>query len=207
VYRSRTILALLLPVAALATACATLPMPSKLHRYAYPKEAFIRDPKRPYRVLGVVRSKAEYNSLNPDFEESALCRNYFNKAVADLVRIARKQDADAVVEVRAVTFLIDGRTEMYPQAECADDGEGGQVLVQGLAVKWTDGPAGLASAKPTRPTAEVRPEPSAYPAEDLDGDNRRPARKRRKAPDAETGFTPAPVGVPRPDQPAFIRAD
>ncbi len=117
-------------------ACSSMPTP-KHKAYSFPKElAFFGDVQRPYQVLGVVRAKSNFISLDPNHEENALCHNYFNKAVRDLVKIAKTQGGDAVIDVKSVVFLEDGRREMYPSAECSDDGMEGQVLCQAIAVKW-----------------------------------------------------------------------
>jgi hypothetical protein len=179
---------LLVSLLALFGACSTLPTP-KLTRFAFPKGAFVQPPKRAYKVLGTVRSKAEYNTLNMDFDETLLCKNFFNKAVADLVRIAKKEGADAVVDVRSVTFLMDGHSELHSGPECSDDGEGGQVLVVGQAVKWAEEPA----KEPARSA-------SPYPLEDLEPDPKlKPVVK--KAPRPRQHAPAPPPFVPRPDQP------
>jgi hypothetical protein len=117
------------------TACATLP--DVHHKWtSFPKEAFVEKPSRPYTVIGRVRSKVDYQSLDPNNEEGKLCRNYYNQAVKKLVEYAKAKGADAVIEVRAVVFLMDGRNEKYKQPECADDGGEGQALAEGFAVKW-----------------------------------------------------------------------
>lgn len=121
---------------ALAAGCAGVPKVSH-GRYSFPQgEAQFGNSERPYEVLGLVRSKAEFATLDPDVEERVLCQNYFNKAVRDLVKIAKKRGADAVLDLRSVTFFPDGRVETYEAAECSDEGDEGQVLVQGVAVKW-----------------------------------------------------------------------
>jgi len=126
----------------LFNACATLPEPSH-DTFHFPKDkAFIEIPKRRYTVLGQVRSKVDYSSI--DFKHwddeshgsSKLCVNYYNKAAKDLVRRAEDKGADAVIKVRSVVFFEDGRREEFPSPECAEDGEEGQVLLQGIAVKW-----------------------------------------------------------------------
>ena len=121
---------------ALLTGCSTLPSVS--HKdYSFPKEkAFFGDVKRGYTTFGLVRTKVNYQSLDPQREEDDLCRNYFNKAVIDLTKMAEEKGADGVIDVKSVIFLEDGRTESYPTPECADDGIEGQVLAQGIAVKW-----------------------------------------------------------------------
>lgn len=128
-------------------ACTTLPTP-KFTSYPYPKDrAFVGDVSREYQTLGMVRTKVNFPSLDPNREEAELCRNYYNKAVLDLVRRARDQGADAVIDVKSVVFLEDGRQEFYPTPECADDGQEGQILAQGIAVKWKPAP------KPLKPGA------------------------------------------------------
>jgi hypothetical protein len=93
-------------------------------------------PTRPFEFVGWVKTKVNYVTLDPQHDEAQLCENYFNKAVRDLVKQARDHGGDAVIEVRSVVFLVDGRQETYPKAECADDGEEGQVLAVGKAIKW-----------------------------------------------------------------------
>ena len=116
--------------------CSTLP-PSKYKHYAFPKnEAFYGNTQRPYRTLGSVRSKVDYDSLDDNHEEKDLCTNYFNKSVRDLVSMAKKKGGDAVIDVKSVVYLEDGKQESYPRAECSDDGMEGQSLTQGIAVKW-----------------------------------------------------------------------
>lgn len=105
-------------------------------KYAFPKEAFIGEPDRPYEALGLVRTRVNFPSLDPRHDESQLCANYFNKAARDLLNRAREQGGDAVIDIKSVVFLIDGRSEVHPTPECSDDGAEGQVLAQGIAVKW-----------------------------------------------------------------------
>jgi hypothetical protein len=116
--------------------CATLPTP-KHKDYSFPEEkAFFGNVKRPYETLGLVRSKVNFQTLDPNREETELCRNYFNKAVRDLVEFSKKKGGDAVIDVKSVVFLEDGRHELYSTPECSDDGMEGQILAQGIAVKW-----------------------------------------------------------------------
>jgi hypothetical protein len=116
--------------------CSSVPAP-KFHAYVFPKNVYLGDVGRPYAVLGPVRSRVDYPSLDPQREEKDLCRNYFNKAARDLLKYARKQGADAVIDLKSVVFLVDGRTETYSDPECSDDGAQGQVLAQGVAIRWT----------------------------------------------------------------------
>lgn len=120
-------------------ACSSSPQP-QFKRFAFPKNAYSGDIQRPYIVLGPVRSRVDYPSLDVVHEEKELCHNYFNKAARDLVKYAKKQGADAVIDVKSVVFLVDGRTELHQAPECSDDGATGQVLAQGIAVKWKGGP-------------------------------------------------------------------
>jgi len=129
-------LVLLSILVALCTfACTTLPAP-KFSRYSFPKNAFIEPVTRAYEKVGTVRAKVNFPTLDPTRDEDALCRNYFNKAVADLVRMAQKKGADAVIEVRSVVFYEGAKSDTFSTPECADDGEEGQALAQGIAVKW-----------------------------------------------------------------------
>lgn len=129
-------IALLLPGVLALVSCATLPTP-KVSRHSWPKgEAFIGDVKRPYQALGLAKTKVNYNTLDPEVDEHALCRNYFNKAAIDLVKRAKKAGGDAVIDIQSVVFLEDGRMERYKTPECSDDGAEGQVLAQGIVVKW-----------------------------------------------------------------------
>jgi hypothetical protein len=143
------LLALALPAA--FGACQTLPKP-KIRKYEWPSEAYLDTPKRAFEVVGQVKTKVNYPSLTDEWEDDDLCRNFFNKAVIDLVSRARDVRADAVIEVRSVTFFQDGKSETFPRAECVDDGAEGQVLAQGTVVRWkreADEPSG--QAVPLRP--------------------------------------------------------
>jgi hypothetical protein len=115
-------------------------MPSTNHKnFAFPDtHAFYGNVKRPYQTLGIVRAKVNFVSLDPNREENDLCRNYFNKSVRDLVKFAKDKGGDAVIDVKSVVFLENGKSELYPSAECADDGMEGQVLSQGIAIRWKE---------------------------------------------------------------------
>ncbi|NDG83788.1 MAG: hypothetical protein EBX52_01975 [Proteobacteria bacterium] len=91
---------------------------------------------RPFEVMGWVRSKAVWPTLDQDQYNEGLCRNYFNKAARGLLQEAKKAGADAVIQVRSVVFLLDGKVGEYPTAECSDDGAEGEVLVRGIAIKF-----------------------------------------------------------------------
>jgi hypothetical protein len=105
-------------------------------RFHFPKDAYIEPVKRPYTVIGTVRSKVNFTSLDAARDENELCKNYYNKAVADLVKYAKAKQGDAVIDVRSVVFLETLQAEMYKTPECSDDGGEGQILAQGTAVKW-----------------------------------------------------------------------
>lgn len=120
----------------ISISCSTLPT-EKHEKYLFPKdEAFVGGVERPYKVLGRVRAKMDYQSFDIAQEDLNLCKNYYNKAVKDLVKMAQKKGGDAVVDVKSVVFLENGRQEVYTTPECADDGMEGQVLTQGIAIKW-----------------------------------------------------------------------
>lgn len=121
----------------LISACATVPEP-KMEKYLFPKDvAYHGDAKgRPYEKLGLVRARHDFPTLDPNHDEKELCQNYFNKTVHDLVKEAKKQGGDAVIEVRSVVFFEDGTSQLYKTPECSDDGQEGQILTQGIAIKW-----------------------------------------------------------------------
>jgi hypothetical protein len=136
----------------LVSACATPPDEKVRHpRYSYPEAlVFSETPTgefkdRPYEIMGWVRSKAEWPTLDQNNYSEGLCRNYFNKAVRGLIKEAKKAGADAVMQVRSVVFLLDGKVGEYPTPECSDDGAEGEVLVRGIAIKF----------KPLEKTEEV----------------------------------------------------
>lgn len=110
----------------------------KVHRF--PQDAVLFDrpsmKDKPYEVLGRVRTKVNFPSLDGQREDTTLCKNYFNKAAKDLLSRAKKAGGDAVMEFRSVTFMMDGKSELHKTAECADDGEEGQVLAEGYVIKW-----------------------------------------------------------------------
>jgi hypothetical protein len=109
-----------------------------MQAYSFPKDtAIVGDAKgRHYEKLGTVRTRVDFNSLDPTHEERTLCNNYFNKAVRDLVKQAKEQGGDAVIDVKSIVFYDDGQSKTFTTAECSDDGQQGQVLAQGIVVKW-----------------------------------------------------------------------
>ncbi|MFZ9596116.1 MAG: hypothetical protein ACO3A2_08565 [Bdellovibrionia bacterium] len=120
----------------LGLSCSSLPAP-RFTPHSFPKGmAFIGPVKRPYEVLGTVRSRVEFISLDDQHEEGDLCQNAFNESVETLVKLAQKKGGQAVIDVRSVVFLEDGRRETYPTPECSDDGAEGQILTQATAIRW-----------------------------------------------------------------------
>ncbi len=133
----------------LLASCASAPdlLPERHNRYRFPRErVYIEEPEgkeagRPYQPLGWVKSKATWSTLDQDPNSPRLCRNYFNKAAKSLLEEAQKAGADAVIKVRSVVLLLDGKLEFHPRAECSDDGAEGEVLLQGIAIKFKPFPS------------------------------------------------------------------
>lgn len=117
-------------------------LPERHTRHRFPKDrVYIEEPigkdtGRPYLPLGWVKSKASWSTMDQDPNSPRLCRNYFNKAAKSLLDEAIKAGADAVIKVRSVVLLLDGKLEFHPGAECSDDGAEGEVLLQGIAIKF-----------------------------------------------------------------------
>jgi hypothetical protein len=124
-----------------------MPKPPKVPNYKFPAEVFVDEPKRPYTPIGTVRAKENFMSLTSDLETEAVCKNFYRKAMIDLLKYARAKGADAVINAKSVVFLEDGRVEMYKTPECSDDGGEGQILAQGTAVIWKPAPAPSAVPK------------------------------------------------------------
>jgi hypothetical protein len=123
-------------------ACSTLPE-AKYKKYDFPDgKAFVDEkPVRRFKVLGPVRVRVNYSSLNPEREEQELCRNYYNKGVHDLLKRAHRDlKADAVIEIRSVVYFMDGKSKKYSAPECADDGNEGQILMEGQAIRYLPDP-------------------------------------------------------------------
>ena len=91
---------------------------------------------REYQILGWVRSKAHWPTLHEEGYNEGLCRNYFNKTSRSLLKEAKKVGADAVIQVRSVVFMLDGRVQEFPTPECSDDGAEGEILLRGIAIKF-----------------------------------------------------------------------
>jgi hypothetical protein len=119
--------------------CSTLP-DVPYEKFSYPKGVYSGKPKRPYKVLGEVKARVEFPTLDMNREEDRLCENYFKKALTDLLKYAKDAGGDAVVEAKSVTFLLGGKMETHDKAECSDDGADGQILARGFAIKWLPDP-------------------------------------------------------------------
>ena len=135
--RSPLILTLLL-----LSACAT-GLPEERHaKYAFPSEKVFNElptgefENRPYEVLGWVKARATFPTMEQEQNSPSLCRNYFNKAVKSLLTEAYKAGGEAVIRVRSVVMFMDGKFKEYPTPECSDDGAEGEVLVRGVAIKY-----------------------------------------------------------------------
>jgi hypothetical protein len=130
-------------VSALGYGCATLPEPKHEH-FQFPQDkAFVGKPERKYEVLGSVKSKISFQTIDPEaagVSDKKLCRNYYNAAVQKLVEYAKAKGADAVMDVRSTVFFMDGTSKNYEKPECFDDGAEGQVLTQGIAIKFLPDP-------------------------------------------------------------------
>ena len=139
--------AALVPFAALFWGACTTTLPEIKHpKFSFPESAYLGDVKRPYVKLGLVKSRVDYPTLDPNREEKDLCNNYYNKGVRDLLKRARNVGADAIIQVKSVVFLEDGKVETYSTPECSDDGAEGQVLLEAIAIKWKPEPSPSPSA-------------------------------------------------------------
>lgn len=123
-------------------ACATS-LPKERHDvHRFPEKlVFVEEPtgefkNKPYEVLGWVRSQAQYPTMEQDPNNGRLCRNYYNKAAAELLKEAKKAKAEAVIKVRSVVLLMDGKVEEHVTPECSDDGAEGEILLRGIAIRW-----------------------------------------------------------------------
>jgi hypothetical protein len=132
----------------LTVACSTLPSP-EVKRHVFPREGvFLGEPERLYDVVGTVRSKATWSTLLlPEMDEQLLCRNYYNRAAQDLLGHAKKAGGDAVMQVRSVVFLLTGKRKTHPTPECSDDGETGEILLEGVAIRYRKPPLPVLSPR------------------------------------------------------------
>ena len=133
--------------------CNTVPT-QKFVPYSFPKDvAYTGNVERPFQPMGYVRTKVNFQSLDMSHDEAELCKNYFNQAVRDMLKMARAKGADGLVQVRSIVFYEGGQHEVFPRAECSDDGMEGQVLTEAIAVKWKKAPTkSVSSATKTAPT-------------------------------------------------------
>jgi hypothetical protein len=115
--------------------CATIPEP-KHDKFRFPKNAYLNIPKKSHKKLGPVRDKVTYIASGEEYTSEQLCHNYFNKSVARLLKYAQKAGGDAVMGIRSLVVYMDGANEVFAKPECFDDGAEGQVLTQGIAIKW-----------------------------------------------------------------------
>jgi hypothetical protein len=140
-------------VSLILSACASS-LPKERHGvHRFPEKlVFVEEPTgefkgRPYEILGWVRSKALYPTLEQDPNSDRLCRNYYNKAAKDLLTEAFKARAEAVIKVRSVVMLMDGKVEEHVSPECSDDGAEGEILLRGIAIRWKPEPLEKAKSK------------------------------------------------------------
>ncbi len=139
------------------TGCATS-LPEERHRtFRFPEKlAYVEEPTgeylgRKYEVLGWVRARAHFPTLEQDPNSQKLCSNYYNKAVRDLLKEAKKPGGDAVIKIRSVVMLMDGKTEEHVTPECSDDGAEGEILLRGIAIKWKPVPEENGMISPAYP--------------------------------------------------------
>lgn len=153
----------------LAYACASVPE-NKVKPAVWPKNAFVDVPAYPYDILGDVKTRVDYNALDFDHDEFFLCKNAFARAAKDLVRFARENGGDAVIETRSVVFNLDGSTESFESPECTDDGAEGQILARGIAVRWKRDAQG-------RPLGPIETDPDTLPRKKVSANRLKPVKR------------------------------
>ena len=95
--------------------CSTLPESSFKHHTFPQEDAYFGNVDRPYITLGTVRSKVDFSSLDDSHEEKDLCRNFFNKSVRELLSTTKAKGGDAVIDIKSVVYLEDGKKEkLFP---------------------------------------------------------------------------------------------
>lgn len=153
-------------MAILSGSCAST-LPTEKHAtYLFPQEdVYVELPigahmGQPVKPLGWVKARVRYPTLESDTNNSHLCRNYYNKGAAQLLKEARKVGGDAVIQVRSVVFLFSGETQEFATPECSDDGAEGEILLRGIAVKYLPFPSPTPRPSPSASPA-VRPGPAA----------------------------------------------
>ncbi len=126
------------------TACATT-LPEERHsKFVFPKEKIFvelptgTDATRKYEVLGWVKTRATFPTMEQEQNSLSLCRNYYNKAARSLVKEAEKVKADAVIKVRSVVLFMDGKYQEFTTPECSDDGAEGEILLKGIAIRYKE---------------------------------------------------------------------
>ena len=132
-------------------------LPEEKHKtFTFPEMgAFVELPtgkyeKRPFETLGWVRTKVNYPTMEQDPNNTKLCKNYYNKGVAQLLNEAKKAGGEAVIQIRSVVMLMDHSVQEYATPECYDDGAEGELLLRGVAIKYKKIPP----KPPTAPAAE-----------------------------------------------------
>ena len=121
-----------------SSACSTVPS-VKHNRYPFPDAVFVELPERAFEPMKLLKQKVNFSALDhsdPDLSEEKICRNYYNRGAELLLGRARAQGADAVIDLRTVVALANGEHEIHKGPECFNDGQEGQILLQGRAVKW-----------------------------------------------------------------------
>ena len=135
-------------------------MPPVVEGPLLPKAVYFGKPPYKYKGLGVVRASKTFSTLNlemTDEIEAAYCKKVFVDAVNELLQLSKTNGGDGVADVHSVVFLADGRQESFDRPECTDDGEEGEVLVQGVAIKW------VRSASQPGPSPSPAPGPVPSP--------------------------------------------
>ena len=137
----------------LLAACSTS-LPEEHHKvFPFPeKHVYVElptgpDANRPYETLGWVRTKVHYPTMEQDPNNLGLCRNYYNKGAAQLLKEAKKVGGEAVVQIRSVVMMMDRTVQEYPTPECSDDGAEGEILLKGIAIKFKK----IEKIDPTKP--------------------------------------------------------
>lgn len=123
--------------------CMTVPSVSH-RKYEFPKNSvFLEMPTAPrghvIEKLGLVRAKVNFPSFDPErpeVEGDTYCRNYYNQAALQLLKFSQDKGGNAVANVRSVVFYLDGKHELFKAPECSDDGAEGQILLQGIAIRY-----------------------------------------------------------------------
>ena len=130
-----------------------------------PKGVFFGVPPYRYQSMGVVRASKTYPTLHlemTDELDEAYCKKVFAEAARELLVLAKENGGDGVADVHSVVYLADGRRETYDKPECTDDGEEGEVLVQGIAIKWVR--TGVKAAPKPAPSPASSPSPVPTPS-------------------------------------------